>query len=780
MGNFSKNVLRLAFRNKLSVLSSVLIIAIGIFVMVSMLDTLQNLAGQISEYYKETNMADIFVEVDGISEAELRMMTDIEGIAEADGRISEDIRLVCEGQKELSTVHLISYKEDARVNAVTRTGNPVNENDIFVGMRMSGFYNFRDNEKIRLISKGDSVDFEYRGTMNAPDYIYSISGNGAMVPDGETYDVACIPLKRMEELTGKSDSYNELGFVLESGYSYDDVKYSLASSLGKYGLKSMQPVKDQVSYEMVKGEMNELISTGVALPILFLLISIFMLYVVLKKMIDRDQVIIGSMKAFGFTNRELIVAYIIEGAFIGFIGAVIGAVLAYPFGKYMFDMYMDFFNLSETSYHIYWNTRIISLILALVTSISAVFLGVRSILKITPATAMKSKAPKTVRGLYVIRSSERFNTMIKLGLRAVVRNPFRGFLIVLAVTFPFSLSSALFNFVPTVNNMVENQFSNIQSFDLMLSLDRFVSPENAMISGMQLNEVEKSEAICQLPIEISNENLTDFGILFAMPKDMSLWNIMDTQKKFYKPPDNGIILNQRIADKLNVGKGDTVKISGTGLTIEKVELPVTDTISEIFGGGCYISMDEFARVFNSAPSANKVLLDIEDSAYETVKNQINGTSRVMSIVDTSKIIESYKDIIKSMIYMTNFFAFLSIVAGIVLIYNISMINIKERFTEIGTLMVLGASTKEIGKMIMFEHGIYFVLGILLGIPGSFGMKKLIEYLVISDSYNITMLITPWSYILTFVICAAMILVAWQREMKLIEKIALTDILKERD
>ena len=162
MGNFSKNVLRHAIRKKMTVLSSVLIIAIGIFVMVSMLDTLQNLAGQISEYYKETNMADIFVEVDGISEAELRMMTDIEGIAEADGRISEDIRLVCEGQKELSTVHLISYKEDARVNAVTRTGNPVNENDIFVGMRMSGFYNFRDNEKIRLISKGDSVDFEFR------------------------------------------------------------------------------------------------------------------------------------------------------------------------------------------------------------------------------------------------------------------------------------------------------------------------------------------------------------------------------------------------------------------------------------------------------------------------------------------------------------------------------------------------------------------------------------------------------------------------------------------
>lgn len=780
MGNYSKNVLRLALQNKLSVMGAVLIIAIGVFVMVSMMDTLQNLDGQISEYYEEADMADIFVEVGGISEAELQRMSDIEGIAEADGRMAENIRLICDGQEELSTVHLISYKKDARVNAVTLTGNTVNENDIFIGMRMSSFYNFHKDETVKLISKGDSVDFEYRGTMNAPDYIYSISGNGAMVPDGETYDIACIPLNRMEELLGRSDSFNELGFTLESGYSYDDVRYRLASSLEKYGLKSMQSVEDQVSYDMVKGEMGELIGTGTVLPVLFMLISIFMLYVVLKKMIDRDQTLIGSMKAFGFTNRELIGAYLIEGALIGIVGAAIGSVLAYPFGKYMFDMYTDYFNLSETSYHMYWNTRIFSLILSLFTSISAVFLGVRSILNITPAMAMKSKSPKTVRGIPLTRISERLNTMMKLGLRAVIRNPFRGFLIVLAVAFPFSLSATLFNFVPSVNTMVDNQFNKIQSFDLMLSLDRFVSPESAVVGGMQLNEVEKSEAICEIPIEITNENLKDFGMLFAMPGDISLWNIMDTRGKFYKPPDNGIILNQRIADKLNVSKGDTIKISGTGLTVEKVELPVVDTVSEIFGGGCYISMDGFARAFNSNPSANKVLLGIEDGSYEAVKNQINDTGRVTAIVDTSKIVKSYKDMMNSMIYMINLFAVLSIIAGIVLIYNISMINIKERFTEIGTLMVLGADTSEIGKMIMFEHMIYFVLGIFLGIPGSFGIKRLIEYLVISDTYNMKMTTTPESYFLTFVICAAMVLIAWQREMKLIKKIALTDILKERN
>ena len=38
--------------------------------------------------------------------------------------------------------------------------------------------------------------------------------------------------------------FNELGFTLESGYSYDDVRYRFASSLEKYGLKSMQSVED--------------------------------------------------------------------------------------------------------------------------------------------------------------------------------------------------------------------------------------------------------------------------------------------------------------------------------------------------------------------------------------------------------------------------------------------------------------------------------------------------------------------------------------------------------
>ena len=45
-------------------------------------------------------------------------------------------------------------------------------------------------------------------------------------------------------------------------------------------------------------------------------------------------------------------------------GAVLGSVLAAPFGKYMFDMYVDFFNLPDTVYHNYMDSRINGLLIA--------------------------------------------------------------------------------------------------------------------------------------------------------------------------------------------------------------------------------------------------------------------------------------------------------------------------------------------------------------------------------------------------------------------------------
>ena len=80
MKEFRKNVLRGALRNKASFIGSILIIAIGIFCMVAMFDTLRNLQDQVYAYYENYAMGDVFAEVSGISAEDLQRLTGIPGM----------------------------------------------------------------------------------------------------------------------------------------------------------------------------------------------------------------------------------------------------------------------------------------------------------------------------------------------------------------------------------------------------------------------------------------------------------------------------------------------------------------------------------------------------------------------------------------------------------------------------------------------------------------------------------------------------------------------------
>ena len=64
----------------------------------------------------------------------------------------------------------------------------------------------------------------------------------------------------------------------------------------------------------------------------------------------------------------------------------------------------------------------------------------------------------------------------------------------------------------------------------------------------------------------------------------------------------------------------------------------------------------------------------------------------------------------SMMAMIHMFAILAVASGGILIYNISMINIRERVTEFGTLMVLGESNREISRLLLFEQMAIFCSG----------------------------------------------------------------------
>lgn len=693
MKTYWKNVFRLARQNKGSFLGAVFIIAIGIFIFVAMKDTLRNLKDQVDVYYEKNCLAQVFAEVAGISETELSDLRKIPGIAGVSGKMSRDVRLLARGQEEIVTVHLMSYDEEDALNKLELSvpfGEENRQEGLYLGARMSEVYGYEAGEPMTLLLEGETVTFTFLGVCHGPDYIYSIPPGGAMVPDGEVYDIACVDKTRMEEITGRRGSLNELGFSLKPGYTFEDVKGPLIRRLETAGLISLTAREDQTSYDMVDGEMGELIAVGGILPLLFMAISVFMLYVVLKKMIDRDRSFIGTMKAFGLSDRELMGAYVLEGAFVGGLGAVLGSVLAVPFGQFMFDMYVDFFNLPDTVYHNYLDSRAAGFLLAVFTGVMASWFGVRDILSITPAQAMRQAAPETPKNLKIPAVlSARMGPFLKMGCRAIARNPFRGFLLVLSIAFPFSMTPVLLSFQGVADQMFFDQFKKIQVYDLQLSLDRYETPIKASGGARSLDGVEDTEAVCVTSARIFNENLSEYVVLYGLNRGSSLWKIMDNRGVFHEPPETGVILNSRVAEKLHVKAGDAVEMTAMGLGEETVSVPVSLVMEESFGSGCYMELFSLAHTFHTGEAANSVLIKAEPGKKEALKEQLLSAGRVTWMVDAEKVVKSYEDMMGSMLAMMNMFIVLSAAAGAILIYNISMINLRERVTEFGTLMVMG-------------------------------------------------------------------------------------------
>lgn len=826
MKQFSKNIRRLALKSRASFIGAVLIIGIGIFCYVGVSDTMKNLETQVDTYYDDYGLADIFATVEAIPASDLARLCEIPGIETVSGKLSADLRMLGSDQEELVTVHLMSYDPDDTLNrlriqalrpttAAESTGEKRtkrNETEdrvdvtlasssgtdigssalsqagtdaLYLGSRMAEVYDYPEGTELRIVFDGKVKHLSYAGRCSAPDYIYSIPPGGAMIPDGEVYDIACIDLRDMKNLMEMGDVRNELGFRLKPGYRYEDVRYALRAELERYGLQSLTKRADQTSYDMVDGELHELMSMCVLLPLIFMSISVFMLYVVLRKMIDQSRPMIGTLKAMGMTDRELMQAYLAEGAIAGFIGALLGDLTAGGFGRFMFEMYVDFFNLPDPRYHDYLSTRLTGGLIAILTGIAAVYVGVRAILKIDPAQAMRSAAPAHASGRLGRRvadftARQPMSALRRLGLRAVFRNPMRGFLIILSIAFPFSMSTVLLSFDTVADSMYTDQFEKIKLYDLEISLDHYTDPHQAAEAADAIDDITYAEPLSILTAALRADNRTEYTLLYGIEKDSRLWHITDMYGQRYVPPTGGLILNWRTADKLKVRTGDTIELSCPTLSEQYIRVPVTQVIYENVGGAAYTDIESIQRMLSSVTPVNTIIARIRPGSMQSVKDALSEAAHVTWVADAQKTLQAYLDMMKSMKAMIYMFALMSIVTGGILIYNISMINLRERLTELGTLQVLGADDAEIRDMLRCEMCIYFLAGLLLGLPGSRGIKYLLEHVLVSDSCKIDMHVTMPAYLITFLICLLMAILTVWMEMRAVRRISLTEVLKERE
>jgi putative ABC transport system permease protein len=238
-----------------------------------------------------------------------------------------------------------------------------------------------------------------------------------------------------------------------------------------------------------------------------------------------------------------------------------------------------------------------------------------------------------------------------------------------------------------------------------------------------------------LTIEVTPQKLDENGepVINAYATVLNAINIEDYRNFGTEKPnindleDNEAIISEYLAGKLELEKGDTMRIVYGPLNINML---VQDIYPEkgLFGGKTIFTTNEFLTTQLQMPknSFNNILISakggIEPDDYdgkefkETLDNAISGfeSDRVeLSVLEWKQdALDGYG--VKSFTIMLLFVSLFAIFAGILLIINLYSMLADERKMELGILRAIALTRFQLTKTLIYEGFIYSIISSLIG------------------------------------------------------------------
>jgi putative ABC transport system permease protein len=221
---------------------------------------------------------------------------------------------------------------------------------------------------------------------------------------------------------------------------------------------------------------------------------------------------------------------------------------------------------------------------------------------------------------------------------------------------------------------------------------------------------------------------------------------------------NDVAISEKVADATGAKVGDNVTFSYESITY-------TARVAEIYTAFVFNGV----VVQHDAPFLKGTITYagcwVESDGTKTVEEikeailaQAVDGGRFSYVTECNTQADWYtqiKDVMSGVLIMTNAVKGFGIALALVVLYNLALLNFRERTRDIATMKVLGFSRAEIASSLLWETmTLTFVgvgLGFALGYPFLLGVLKLNIVELVSYLYTIKLASYGYAFLLTFVV-----------------------------
>ena len=760
---------RMVTRSKGQAAAVLVVIALGVSLFTALAPVGQHLEDSTLEYYREQSFADAGFYVEHLPASVIDDVRSIEGVRQVEGRISVELSLVTE-PGDRANVRLLSVPGGGpSINRLLlREGRLIRDpdKDVLVIAQFADARGIRPGDEIAVRAGGHRIDLVVAGIVRSPEFIYLIEDIRSMMPAGERYGILYADERLAALVPGTEGAYNEALVLYEngiatgagSGKSEEAVIGEIENILRPYGLRATVPRADQISHALVNEEVEGVKSMGGSVSVLFLFVAAAMIAMMVSRMVKKDRVSIGVLKALGYSDRAILVHYIKYAAASGLIGGLAGIAFGYGLALALNDVLMEFFEIPGSGLNIDLSYIAGGLLLSCALCTAAGLYGARGIQRIAPAVSMQPEAPREGRHILaehlpVVWRRLRFSQ--KLVVKNVFRNKKRSAFVMAGVALTFALLLFTTTLPGVVDEMLIKQYEEHRTMDYEV---RFSAPVASYAVADLTGELagrSRAEGRIEDVFELSAGHRRKTATVTGLASPSAMVHLQDLDQRPVAAKPGQVLLSQNLADALRVVPGDRLSVRSLASDERETTLVVGGIVRQMLGINAYMDLEDMGERLLERGAVNGAYIGTGDPDAVQALQEIERVSSVSSSGDMGAMFGEYMRLTRVMITAM---VILSGILGFAIVYSATVISIGERKTELSSLRVMGFYKDEIFGMILAETVLISAAGFAAGVPLGRMMTAYSEKAFSTDMYTLYMAPTPsavfYSAVLTLLFLAA--------------------------
>ena len=640
------------------------------------------------------------------------------------------------------------------------------------------------DDTVTISAGSASLEFTIVGIGYHPLHVFMAPEGSLFPPEAGQYVVGYVSDSGMARLTNSSlGSANTLLLDVEGspafdlpdteayeGDEIDEVKSLVIDAMEVAALDGRLRDRGQNEpVEIMRQDLESAKRSSVPFTVMIAAIASITIVLSLQRLVQSQAKEIAVLRTLGVNRVSLMTGYLIAPLVIGAVGCGLGALVG-PWGvNGMLDFYEGIVGLPiterEVPLSLYTSIMVPTM---LVVFLSGAFPAWKSS-RLDPLEVLSGQNQMRVGSNLLRRLTSWMPTTLGLSIRSSVRKPVRLMMTFLAVGISLMLFGSVQMMSAGLQDTIVGGLEDQQSWDAQVYI---TEGGDADVIAWAEARGASYEPLIEMPLG-SVQDADGLERVFTLvgfdsyETGMRSVNVIEGEQP---RPQNGIdqvMLDEGAMTFLgwSIGEEHTVLLNGAEHDVSVVGV----TRGELARTMYFLREDLGQALGVNATSMYLALPDgvVVDASLAEMS---------MGVVERQSIIDGMKSLIDQQTQIFQAMMYLGLMFTIAVMFNTMIMNVAERDVELATLRVLGASTKSLGLMLLFESLLIGIIGGLVGVAFAYGGAVGLAASFSSWQFYVAIVIVPS---VAYQLMAGVVVIAvamtpigiWRlRRMDLVEKV----------